>query len=144
MKPLIPIADNLAVTGQIDRADLADFAKAGYQTIINNRPDGEEFGQLSSNEARAEAERLGLTYVYLPVTGATLTRDTVAAFEDAVRTASGPIVAHCRSGTRCYLLWALGQALNGGGDPQSLVAQARAKGYDISPLLAFLPRMQAM
>lgn len=62
-----PITHQLSVTAQPGNADIASFAQLGYRTIINNRPDGEEPGQLSAAEAKAEAERALMAYVHLPV-----------------------------------------------------------------------------
>jgi len=35
--------------------------------MINNRPDGEEPGQLPTDEARRRAAELGIAYHYLPL-----------------------------------------------------------------------------
>ena len=45
----------LSVAGQISKADIAEIAEAGFGTIINNRPDNEEPGQLD-HEAAAKSE----------------------------------------------------------------------------------------
>ncbi|HET8726374.1 MAG TPA: TIGR01244 family sulfur transferase, partial [Alphaproteobacteria bacterium] len=99
------IAPGIAVTAQPDAAGIAGLAGQGFRTIINNRPDGEESGQIPASVARSETERLGLVYVHIPVTSGTITAADVAAFDRAVRESPKPIVAHCRSGTRTYLLW---------------------------------------
>jgi uncharacterized protein (TIGR01244 family) len=138
MIPTTEIAPGLAVAAQIARSDLADFARAGIRTVINNRPDGEQPGQLPQAEARAEAERHGLAYIYMPVTAATIGTADVAAFERALKESARPIVAHCRSGTRTYLLWAAAQVLNHGADASALVAEAAAKGFDIKALPVLL------
>ena len=44
--------------------------------------------------------------------------------------AEGPVLAYCRSGTRSCNLWALAAA-KAGRDPELLVAQAEAAGYDL-------------
>jgi uncharacterized protein (TIGR01244 family) len=49
---LIPLAPGLSVAGRLDRADIDALARAGVRTIVNNRPDGEDPGQLPSAEAR--------------------------------------------------------------------------------------------
>src|SRR5205814_1175915 len=94
----------------LTKAGLADLAKEGVKTLINNRPDGEEPVQLSSADARAQAEKLGLQYIYLPVRTDTITAADIDAFARALKSSPKPILAHCRSGTRCYLLWAATQA----------------------------------
>ena len=67
------VEQDFAVAPQVTAADIADLAKEGVKTLINNRPDGEEPVQLSSADARAQAEKLGLQYIYLPVRTDTIT-----------------------------------------------------------------------
>ena len=50
-------------------------------------------------------------------------------------------MAHCKSGTRSYLLWAAGEALTGRRNAEDLVKQAAAEGYDLSGLPALLARL---
>ena len=49
----------------------------------------------------------------------------------AIDAADGPVLAYCRSGTRCCFVWAFGAA--GRMDVDSIVAQAADAGYDLSP-----------
>lgn len=142
MSPPKDIAPGVAVAGQPTPADVADMAARGYRTIIGNRPDAEEPGQSPSAEIRAEAERLGLAYVPIPVTSGTIGVRDVAAFDRALQESPKPVVAHCRSGTRSYLLWAAAQALHHGADPQALVAEAAANGYDIKSLPDLVARLR--
>jgi uncharacterized protein (TIGR01244 family) len=141
--PPTPITDTLSVAGQITREDIAAFAKDGYGTIINNRPDGEEPGQLSHEDAAAEAARHGLEYRYIPVLTNTITRRDVVAHQHAALRGPQKVLAHCRSGTRSYLLWAAGQALYNGESPLKLVAEAALKGYDLRVLPALVEKLQA-
>ena len=134
------VEQDFAVASQVTIADIADIAKEGVKTLINNRPDGEEPGQLASAEARSEAEKLGLQYVYLPVQTGTITAADVDAFARALKSAPKPVVAHCRSGTRCYLLWAATQAAHGK-DVNQLVMRAAGDGYDIRVLPDLLRRI---
>jgi uncharacterized protein (TIGR01244 family) len=123
------------VAGGLDRSDIEAFARDGVKTIINNRPDGEDPGQLDAAAARRIAETSGLAYHHIPVTAQSLTPADVEAFAAVLREAPGPIVAHCRSGTRSALLWALVR-LAEGDDPQALVAAAVLHGLDIAALPA--------
>jgi len=137
------INDSLSVAGQISLTDLADFAKAGYATIINNRPDNEEPGQLDHLTAEAEAKKQGLDYRYQPSVSSAISRRDVTEFQNLLLRESRPILAHCRSGTRCYLLYALTRTLFEGDSPLKLVAEAAAKGYDIRALPMFTEKLQA-
>ena len=137
-----PITDFLTVAGQITREDIAAIAKAGYGVIINNRPDGEEPGQLTHEEAAAEAKKHGLEYRYIPVVTGSITRKDVSAYQNAVLRGPQPVLAHCRSGTRCYLLWAASRALHDGESPLKLVAEAAVKGYDLRVLPNLVEKLQ--
>jgi uncharacterized protein (TIGR01244 family) len=138
---LVPLGPGLSVTGRLDRSDLEALARAGVHTIINNRPDGEDPGQLSAAEARRIAESHGLAYHHIPITAATLSRSDVDAFAAAVHNAPAPVVAHCRSGTRSALLWALSR-MREGADPLSLIAEAARHGIDIANLPAVSARLR--
>jgi sulfide:quinone oxidoreductase len=140
---LTKINDFLSVAGQISREDIAGFAKDGIATIINNRPDDEEPGQIDHETVAAEAAKQGLEYRYQPVTTSMISRRDVIAFQNAVLRGPQPVVAHCRSGTRCYLLWAASRALFERESPLKLVAEAAVKGYDLRSLPALVEKLEA-
>ncbi len=126
--------ETVTVAPQITIPDIAAIAAAGFKAIMNNRPDGEEPGQLDHETAAAEAAKHGLAYHYVPVTNATLGPDAVAAFGKVVDEAGGPVLAHCRSGTRCTILWAFDQARKGDRPVDEIIGTADAVGYDIANL----------
>ena len=45
--PLAALAPGVSAAGKLDRADIEALADAGVRTIVNNRPDGEDPGQLA-------------------------------------------------------------------------------------------------
>jgi uncharacterized protein (TIGR01244 family) len=137
----IPLAPGFEVAGALDRADLEALARAGVRTIVNNRPDGEDAGQLDAAEARAVAEGLGIEYHHIPITAQSLSRADIDAFAAVLRAAPAPIVAHCRSGTRSALLWGLTR-LRDGADPRALIAAAARGGLDIAALPAIAARLR--
>jgi len=136
MPKIVAITDWLSAASQIVEGDIDDLARQGYRTVINNRPDDEEPGQLRSDAASVRAKALGIDYHYLPITAATLTRSEIEAFAELLATAEKPILAHCRSGTRCYLLWAATQVRQGK-PAGALIEQAAKQGFDISTLKRF-------
>jgi uncharacterized protein (TIGR01244 family) len=138
---LMPLAPGVTVAGRLDRADIDALAKAGVRTIINNRPDGEDPGQLPAAEARRIAEAQGIVYHHIPITAATLSRADVDAFATALRDAPAPLVAHCRSGTRSALLLALAR-MRQGANALSLIAEAAQHGIDIASLPAVAARLR--
>ncbi|MBV9858791.1 MAG: TIGR01244 family phosphatase [Alphaproteobacteria bacterium] len=138
---LVPLAPGLSVTGALDSSDIAALARSGVRAIINNRPDGEEPGQLPAAEARGLAEAQGVAYHHIPITAATLSAADVDAFAAALDGSERPVVAHCRSGTRSTLLWALTR-LRAGADPAALVAEAAGHGIDIAALPSIAARLE--
>jgi uncharacterized protein (TIGR01244 family) len=138
--PLIDLAPGLSAAGNLGRDDIDVLARAGVRTIVNNRPDNEDPGQLPAAEAKRIAEARGVAYHHIPFTAATLTRAEVDAFEQVLAGAEQPIVVHCRSGTRSTLLWALAR-MRAGADPLALIDQAARQGIDIAALPAIAARL---
>jgi sulfide:quinone oxidoreductase len=137
---LAELEPGLSAAGKLDRSDIDALARAGVRTIVNNRPDDEDPGQLPAAEARLLAEGHGIAYHHIPVTGPSLSRADVDAFALVLASAPTPIVAHCRSGTRSALLWALAR-MRDGADPSALVAEAARHGIDIAALPALAARL---
>ncbi len=131
------VTDDFAVAPQISSGDFASIAGLGYRTVINNRPDGEMPGQLSSAQAEAAATAAGLTYVYAPFAGPPPPQ-AVEAVTTALNGQAGPVLAYCRSGTRSVTAWALAQASGGKRQPDEIISLAAAAGYDLSPLKMLL------
>ena len=138
---LAALTAGVSATGKLDHADIEALAGAGVRTIVNNRPDGEDPGQVPAGEARRLAEAHGIAYHHIPVTAATLQRADVDAIAAVLATAEQPIVLHCRSGTRSTLLWALVR-LREGADPSGLVAEAARHGIDIAALPTIAERLR--
>jgi uncharacterized protein (TIGR01244 family) len=130
---MIQLDPTTFVSGQIAPEEIASL---GVTTLINNRPDGEEPGQPSSDVIAAAAEAAGIDYRHIPVAGG-IAQPQVAQMADALAQARGPVLAFCRSGTRSTYLWALARARLGD-DAEALTAKAAAAGYDLSPIRAFL------
>jgi len=131
------VNESISVAPQIAVAEVADLAAAGFTTIVNNRPDDEEPDQPSGAEIQAAAEAAGLAYVAIPVTHAGFSHPQLDAMTEALTAAKGPVLAYCRSGTRSCNLWALAAA-KAGRNPDLLVAQAEAAGYDLSTIRPML------
>lgn len=125
--------ENMFVAGQIAPQEIAAL---GMAMIVNNRPDGEEPGQPSSQALAAAAEAAGVAYRYIPVAGG-FSLPQVAQMADALAAADGPVLAFCKSGTRSTYIWALAQSRLGA-DAEELVSKTAAAGYDLSPIRAYL------
>lgn len=100
---------NYTVTGQITVADVADIKAAGFNTIMCNRPDGEEAGQPAADQVKRAAKKAGLKFFYVPM-GRSLAPNTVGDFNAVVSGDNGKVFAYCRSGNRCTILWKMSQS----------------------------------
>ena len=127
------VHDRLSVSPQISAADIAQAKAQGFTTIINNRPDGEAPDQPNSAEIEAAAKAAGLTYVHIPVRGMP-TPEQVEATRAAILNSEGPVLAFCRTGTRCINTWSIGERL-AGRDRDELVRIGSAAGYDLTQVL---------
>src|ERR1700733_9206698 len=140
MPPLMELAPGLSAAGALSRDDIEALAAAGVKTIINNRPDGEDPGQLPAEEARRLAAAHGIAYHHIPFVGGTLSAADIDAFDAVLKIAPQPVVAHCRSGTRSTMIWALTR-MRQGEDPAALVALGARNGVDISALPALAAKL---
>jgi len=110
MPNLSQIDNQVYAAGQLYDEDLAELARQGVTTIVNNRPDGEEPGQPTAGRAAEVAARHGLAYHYIPVGRGGPTEQAVDQFAAVLKDAKGPIVAHCRSGARSANIYAMAKA----------------------------------
>ena len=128
------VTDDFSTAPQISVADVAEAARQGFKTLINNRPDGEVPNQPSSAEVEAAAKAVGLAYHHIPVVGGP-TPAQVEATQAVLAQAEQPVLAFCRSGTRSIVTWSLSQAASGARGRGELVELGRAAGYDLSNVL---------
>lgn len=124
------ITDRYFVSPQLDPADMAAVAEAGFTTVICNRPDPEVPATHQAAAMRQAAEAAGLAFHVLPLTHQTFTPENVGRQRAITDEADGRVLAYCASGTRSTIAWALGQA--GERDVEEILSAARAGGYDLS------------
>ncbi|MFO1140961.1 MAG: TIGR01244 family sulfur transferase [Amaricoccus sp.] len=103
------ITPDYSVAAQIGAGDVAAIKAQGFRSIMCNRPDGESFDQTDVAQIRAEAERQGLAFAFVPVISGAITLDDVEDFRAALAELPAPVLAYCRSGARCRNLWMLAQ-----------------------------------
>ncbi|QDH73097.1 TIGR01244 family sulfur transferase [Brevundimonas sp. M20] len=128
------LSETVTTSPQLSLEDFATAKSAGFAVIVNHRPDGEEPGQPNSVDLAAEASRLGLDYIWIPVSGLP-DRAAVEATAEALARGSAdkPVLMFCRSGMRSTAAWAMAVCA-GGADPDEVREAAAAAGYDLSRL----------
>jgi uncharacterized protein (TIGR01244 family) len=130
------INQHVTVSPQITPEDIPTLKAAGFVAIINNRPDGEEPGQPTSDQILAAAQAVDMVYHYIPLGRDGVSPDMVERTTEALEGSEGPVFCYCRSGTRSTTLWALSQA--GKMPADRIIAEAAAAGYDMSHLAGHL------
>lgn len=126
------ITDRYHVSPQISAEDIPALKEAGVTLVICNRPDEEVPPSHQADAIGAAVRAAGIAFENLPLTHQTMTPDNIARQADLVAGASGAVLAYCASGTRCSVVWALGQARELSVD-DILTSTARA-GYDLGGL----------
>jgi len=135
------LSDEISVASQIGPDDIADIAAAGFRSIVCNRPDGEAFDQPAFAKIEQAAKAAGLEIVWQPIVSGSLSPADGARFGEIVDGLAKPVLAYCRTGTRCTALWSLSQA---GQMPSEDVVRAAAEaGYDMRGLLPQLEAIKA-
>ncbi|MBP8926656.1 MAG: TIGR01244 family phosphatase, partial [Pseudomonadales bacterium] len=71
-------------------------------------------------------------YHHQPVISGAMTEHDVIAFRQLLASAAQPVLAFCRSGTRCTTLWAFASAGELAAD--DIIGAAARAGYDLSGL----------
>ncbi|MBF1800278.1 bifunctional protein tyrosine phosphatase family protein/NAD(P)/FAD-dependent oxidoreductase [Alloalcanivorax profundimaris] len=129
---------DLSVAPQLHPQDMADLARAGFHTVINNRPEGEAEDQPDGQRLEQAAREAGMAYHALPVIPGQVEDADARRFGALLAGERGPVLAFCRTGTRSTCLWALSQSHRL--DPAVLLETAAGAGYDLGNLE---PRLQA-
>jgi len=130
------LTDTLSACAQLTQEDIKALSEQGVKTIICNRPDHEEPEQPSAASLQAYAESLGLQWFYQPVISGQVVDSQGDEFAEILAQAGTPIVAFCRSGARCGMLWALSQRRQQ--EPKMLVEHLKSSGYDMPDFFARL------
>jgi uncharacterized protein (TIGR01244 family) len=107
-----PIAPDVCVAPQLTPEAMAEAARGGFRSVVNNRPDFEGGPDQPTNAAlEAAARAAGLEYRFLPVQSAYQSPEEIAAFAQLLDELPRPMLAFCRSGTRSAKLF---RAASGG------------------------------
>ncbi|ANN68605.1 TIGR01244 family sulfur transferase [Bordetella bronchialis] len=108
--PINRLTETFAVAPQLSPDDMAAVAAAGYKSVIINRPDYEGGPDQPTAAAVSQAAlNAGLNVEYQPVVSGGMTTEDVARFAQLLDTLPQPILAYCRTGTRCTNLFVAAQ-----------------------------------
>ena len=130
MLEIVNITPEFAIGPQPSAEDFEAIRAAGFASVLNARPDDEDGSYLLSQEAEPLAHAHGLAYAHSPTENhAIFEPDIIDRFEQALAELPKPIFAHCKSGTRAAILWALVAARHR--DVEDVIATLRAAGQEL-------------
>lgn len=135
-----PITPRYAVSPQISAEDAAAIAEAGFKRVICNRPDAEVPRSHQAAAIEQAVRAAGMEFEVLELTHQTMTPENVARQREYAESCAGPVLAYCASGTRCSVVWALGQCTELGTD--EVLAKTSAAGYELEGLRPTLDQIR--
>lgn len=109
MTPLAvqPLGPDVCASPQLSPEAMAQAARQGFRSVVNNRPDFEGGPEQPTSAAiEAAAVAAGLAYAHLPVAPGYQSPEEIARFADLLATMPRPLLAFCRSGARSGRLYA--------------------------------------
>lgn len=109
--PLRQIAADVCVAPQLTPAAMAEAARTGFRSVVNNRPDFEHGPDQPTNaEIEAAAKAAGLEYRFLPVESGYQSPEEIEAFAKLLAELPRPLLVFCRSGARSMRLFSAARA----------------------------------
>ena len=125
------------VDGQIGPDDVQELKELGVTLIVNNRPDGEDANQPTSDSIEAAARNAGLDYRHVPIARGLGPSDIEAMREAMHSVGDGKLFAFCRSGNHSTLAWAVARSEDGV-PREDLNRMANEAGFDLGPVAHLL------
>ena len=129
------IDKNYYVSPQIEPHQISEIADKGFVKIICNRPDLEVPPSYGSSVMADLAAKEKIEFHILELTHQTMTPENILKQRAMFIDANGPVLAYCASGTRCSVIWALGEAITGT-NVNYILEKTLAAGYNLSGLEA--------
>lgn len=105
-------SDEISIAAQLRAEHVKSAANLGFKAIICNRPDEEEGEHQTPHQEIAQAcKRLGLEFIYFPVSPTDHTEQQARGIRDSVNQSPKPVLIYCRSGRRSKALLVRGEEL---------------------------------
>lgn len=105
IKNFLQLTDTLGTSGQPSEAQLADIASAGYEMVINLALHNADY---SLPDERASVEKLGMTYLHIPVIWQDPRPENLKAFCAAMQANQAKkLFVHCAANMRVSAFMAL-------------------------------------
>ena len=95
----------VSVAGQMTTDKFQQLIKAGFKSVIVNRPDQEQGNTISVTQLRQIAEQSQTSVIYQPILSGKISQTDVIEFAKYYNELPKPILMVCRSGSRSSILF---------------------------------------
>ena len=95
----------VSVAGQMTTDKFQQLLKAGFKSVIVNRPDQEQGNTVSVAQLRQIAEQSQVSVIYQPILSGKISQTDVTEFAKYYNELPKPILMVCRSGSRSSILF---------------------------------------
>jgi len=95
----------VSVAGQMTTDKFQQLIKAGFKSVIVNRPDQEQGNTVSVAQLRQIAEQSQVSVIYQPILSGKISQTDVIEFAKYYNELPKPILMVCRSGSRSSILF---------------------------------------
>lgn len=126
----VNVTPEFAIGPQVSAEDFERLRASGFASVLNARPDDELGPYLVSQDAEPLARANGLAYAHSPTENHSIFEpEVIDRFERALVELPKPIFAHCKTGTRAVILWALVASRHRA--VENVIATLRAAGQEL-------------
>jgi len=127
---IVNVTPEFAIGPQLSLEDFGPLRAGGFASVLNARPDNEVGKYLVSQDAARLARANGLAYAHCPSENhALFETEIIDRFERALVELPKPVFAHCKTGTRAAILWALVESRRR--NVEDVIAALRAAGQEL-------------
>ena len=95
----------VSVAGQMTTDKFQQLIKAGFKSVIVNRPDQEQGNTVSVAQLRQIAEQSQVSVIYQPILSGKISQTDVTEFAKYYNELPKPILMVCRSGSHSSILF---------------------------------------
>ena len=125
------VTNHYFVSPQIESTDVKSLKEQGFESIVCNRPDGEEPNQPDFKSIEKECLKLGIKFYNYPLSPGDLNLERVLETKEIIEK-DKKTLAYCRTGTRCITLWACAEVTNK--EVKEILKISENAGYDLNHL----------
>ena len=125
------VEEKFFVSGQIFPSDIKNLKEQGFQTIVCNRPNGEEEGQPIYAEIEKTCKENDIKCFFIPISPGEI--DPAKVFElNSIIQEEKKTLAYCRTGNRSITQWAFANAKDL--DAEIILDKCKSAGFDLNNL----------